>query len=158
MSGYPLETALAVRRRQEQAAFKRLEEARRTRAAAEARADVLREASEAARVALDDARKAPGPGVTVSAVEVAGRERYVARLREALRRARAACADHEAGALRQARQAEDEAGRAHGEARRACEALGLHEANFRQEERRTRDRREEDEAEEVARAARHRVR
>jgi hypothetical protein len=160
MSGYPLEAAMALKRRQEQAALKRLEDARRVRATAEARADALREASESARVTLGDARarEAPTPGVTASAVDEAARERFVARLRETYRRASAAYAEYEAGPLRKARQADDAARQAHGEARRACEALNLHEEKFRHEERRARDRREEDQAEEAARAARHRSR
>lgn len=160
MSGYPLEAAAALRRRQEQAARERLEEAGRLRGAAEARANDLREACNAARRALDAARArgVEASAITVSAVEEAARERFIGRLREAHRRASAAHLAYEAGAVRDARQAEEEARRLYGEARRAREALHLHEENFRQEERRARARREEDEAEEAARAGRHRPR
>lgn len=160
MSGYPLQAALTMRRRQEQAARGRLEAARGIRTVAETRADSLREACETARAALEAARTrdASGPGVTSSAVDEVARDRFINRLRDAQQRADAAYAGYAAGALREARQAEDEASRAYGEARRACEALTLHEENFRHEERRARDRREEDEAEEAARAARHHAR
>jgi len=153
MSGYPLQVAWELRQRQEQAALARLDEARRARAAAEERAARRREAWDVARAAFEVARVA-GSAV-LSAREAADHDRYLARLRDARDRAQAACAEFEAGPLRIAHDAEEEARRAHADARRAREALDRHQQNFRSEERRAEERRDDEAAEEAARTARH---
>lgn len=158
MSAYPLAAASALRLRQEQAAHRRLEEARRALGTAEERAEGRRAERERARAALEAARVRPTPDPQAKARsgrEEADRDLYLARLRETHRQACAAFDAFAAGPLRLARAAEEEARRAHAEARRALEALNLHEEAFRQEERRQRERRDDEEADEVARAARH---
>jgi hypothetical protein len=158
MSAYPLETASALRKRQQQAALRRLEEARAALRAAEERAERRRSEREKARAALEAARLRPTPDpltATKSGREEADCDRYLGRLRDDHRRASAAFDAFTARPLQQARGAEEDAQRAYTEARRACEALERHEDNFRQEERRQRERRHDEEAEEAARAARH---
>ena len=158
MSAYPLEAASALRQRQELAALRRLEEARRALGLAEERAERRRSERETARAALDAARSRPTPdagNAPTSGRDEADRDRYLARLRETLRCACAAFDAFAAGPLLRAREVEQEAERAYAEARRAREALDRHEENFRQNEQRQRDRRDDEEADEAARTARH---
>lgn len=151
MTGYPLQAAWELRRREEAAALRVLEEARRTRAAAETRAADRRRMWDDARKAWETARlREPA-----SAREAGDHERFLARLRDEHRRTQAVYEEFERGPLRHAIASEDAAQGRYAEARRAREAIDRHRENFRAEERRAEERRAEETAEEVARAVRH---
>lgn len=151
MTGYPLQAAWELRRREEEAALRGLEEARRVRAVAETRAAERRQMWDTARTAWETARLHE----PASAREAGDHERFVARLRDEHRRTEAVCAEFERGPLRLAIASEDEAQRRYAEARRAREVLERHRETFRAEQRRASERREDEAAEEAARAVRH---
>jgi hypothetical protein len=176
MSVYPLKAVLEQRRRDEDAAARRLTTAARERERVEAqgvRKDAEVRAAEERLLSARAGTQNPGPAPVDSSpqlveqpggerrlarstgAEAAADARFVARLRDDLARAQAARAAFQAGPLREARDAETGARGDHLAARQGREALDKHEARFRDGVRRATERRDEDTLEDAARAVRH---
>ena len=166
MMGYPLQSVLDLRRRQQEAAALRLANATRVRTDAEAefarRRAVLLEAKKRWATATSTDGGSAGRHVLVGArhaistgTEQTARALFLARLQAEWIRRREELDTFKAGPLGAARAAETEARRLALATRQALAALAKHEAKFRAEARQASERREDESLDEAARAVRH---
>jgi hypothetical protein len=165
MSRYALMIVLALRKREEEAATRRLADAMRAAREAdveaarrEARAATAREKLQGALGRSIDAGDASHAGSIAGArdagmtgVVAAQWERFGERRRAELRAAEAAVTAFKAGQLRDARAAEEAARAAHRAAHQSREILERHLAKVRSGERAIMERREADRAEDLPR-------
>jgi len=152
---FPLTTLLALRRREEEAAEADWTAALAGVRAAEARLAELGEACASARRRLDEAQSAGEPAA-LAAGDIATRHRFVTRRRDERNAAVAAEKAFRDGPLVAARAAEVAAREAHGEKRRAREAVEKHREAWLAETQRQAERRAEDARDDLTAAARHR--
>ena len=158
MEPFPLTTLLALRRREEEAAEAAWTAALAATRAAEARLAALEAVCAAARRRFEEARagSVPAGAGALAAGDIGTRHRFVARRRDEWNAATAAEAAFRDGPLAAARAGEVTAREAHGEKRRAREAVEKHREQWLAEAHRQAERRAEDARDDLTAAARHR--